>query len=567
MSYYDGRDSRGYRVKRDRYSRPGGYVEETYVDNRGGYGRELGPLRRYDDSQESVVEEVTRDFPPGEHYYGYSRPRRTMSVRESGPRRARSAGRDPYYDDEYYRRDDYRPRRSRRYPDKRDRYERRSSYSSSRSPSPRPRRRKSLSEQAVSAIGGALGVKSARDRSRDRSTHRHEDRYSDRGRSRRYRSYSDSRSRSRGGHRRAKSEARMAQAVKAALAAGAAEAFRARKDPGPWTGDKGKRILTAAISAGGVDGLIDRDPNTHGGRHVIESVLAGMATNRFVNGQRSQSQSRSGARGRSQSQGGIKDMASAGILAAAGKQIYDRVRSKSRGRSRSDSQDSYSDGRGHSDSKKRGSSVSRAINKGIAALGLDDKNKDDRRQDHSSRYSDFSDSENDDSYHRSSTRRHRSSRDSHILRHYISSRAATSPLTLQNRSFVELKPTGGKTEADLIVEELQELYNDAKDEFEIAVDSTNSATIYAASDRDSAREYLNQLLYVYTSYTFPRDATASEAEDPSVQLTSPMNEEPNFDPESVTAEVREEVKKRVGQRIRELRSGVERLEDMAGHEG
>lgn len=110
-------------------------------------------------------------------------------------------------------------------------------------------------------------------------------------------------------------------------------------------------------------------------------------------------------------------------------------------------------------------------------------------------------------------------------------------------------------------------YNDAKDEFEIAVDSTNSATIYAASDRDSAREYLNQLLYVYTAYTFPKDGPAPDAEDPSVQLTSPMDEEPNFNPESVTAEVREEVKKRVGQRIRELRSGVERLEDMAGHEG
>jgi hypothetical protein len=120
MSYYDGRDSRGYRVKRDRYSRPGGYVEETYVDSRGGYGRELGPIRRRDnDSQESVVEEVTRDFPPGEYYYGYPRSRRSMPVRETVPRRARSAGRDPYYDDDYYRRDDYRPRRSKRYPDKR----------------------------------------------------------------------------------------------------------------------------------------------------------------------------------------------------------------------------------------------------------------------------------------------------------------------------------------------------------------------------------------------------------------------------------------------------------------
>jgi hypothetical protein len=109
-------------------------------------------------------------------------------------------------------------------------------------------------------------------------------------------------------------------------------------------------------------------------------------------------------------------------------------------------------------------------------------------------------------------------------------------------------------------------YNDAKDEFEIAVDSTNSATIYASSDRDSAREYLNQLLYVYTSYTFPKDAPAPDAQDASVQLTSPMDEEPNFDPDSVTPEVREEVKKRVGQRIRELRSGVDRLEAMAGHE-
>ena len=80
MSYYDGRDSRGYRVKRERYSRPGGYVEETYLDNRGGYGRDLAPVRRHD-SEESV-EEVTRDFPPGEYYYGYPRPRRAMSVRD-----------------------------------------------------------------------------------------------------------------------------------------------------------------------------------------------------------------------------------------------------------------------------------------------------------------------------------------------------------------------------------------------------------------------------------------------------------------------------------------------------
>lgn len=120
MSYYDPRDSRAYRVKRDRYSRPGGgYVEETYVDNRGGgygydYDYDTRLTRRRGDSDESVVEEVARDFPPGEYYYGYPGPRRTATVRE-GVRRARSVGRDPYYDEEYYRRDDYRPRRSNRY--------------------------------------------------------------------------------------------------------------------------------------------------------------------------------------------------------------------------------------------------------------------------------------------------------------------------------------------------------------------------------------------------------------------------------------------------------------------
>lgn len=117
MAYHDSRDTRGYHVKRERYARPdGGYVEETYVDNRAGYPYDYDNriVRRRGDSEESVVEEVSRDFPPGEHYYGYSAaPRRAASVRE-GARRTRSVGRDPYYDEDYYRREDYRPRRSRR---------------------------------------------------------------------------------------------------------------------------------------------------------------------------------------------------------------------------------------------------------------------------------------------------------------------------------------------------------------------------------------------------------------------------------------------------------------------
>ncbi|KAL1992321.1 hypothetical protein VTN49DRAFT_4353 [Thermomyces lanuginosus] len=257
MSYYG--DPR-YRASRDRYDyRFHGDYDDAYVDRRGGYGYGGDLVPRRGGSDESLVEEVERDFPPGEYYYGYSKPRRSATVRE-GVRRPRSAGAPyPYYDDEYYYHREYRPsRRPRHHGDRHDRHSRHSSRSISRSPSPRrPRRRKSFSEKAMDAIGGALGVKSSSGHhsSRDDSPDR------DRGRSRRrHRSYS--RSPSRG--RRAKSEARVAQAVKAALVAGAVEAFRARKDPGPWTGPKGRRVLTAAISAGGVDGLLDRNPDKHG---------------------------------------------------------------------------------------------------------------------------------------------------------------------------------------------------------------------------------------------------------------------------------------------------------------
>lgn len=173
--------------------------------------------------------------------------------------------------------------------------------------------------------------------------------------------------------------------------------------------------------------------------------------------------------------------------------------------------------------------------------------------------------------------------------------------SIQNRGYAQLKASGGKTEADLLVEELQELYDNAKDEFEIATDSTNGATIYAASDRESARELLDQLMYVYNVYTDMTRSPASTSSEsppegnetpisPNAQQanadrleaganTSPLldaNEAlsgnsyvgiaPNYDPEYISVEVKEEVKKRVGQRVRELKSAVERLEEMASHE-
>ena len=76
----------------------------------------------------------------------------------------------------------------------------------------------------------------------------------------------------------------MTQALKAAVAAGAVEAFRARKESGGLSGPKGERILTAAITAAGIDGVIDRDPDKHEKRHIVESALAGLAANHVING-------------------------------------------------------------------------------------------------------------------------------------------------------------------------------------------------------------------------------------------------------------------------------------------
>ncbi|KAJ5714102.1 uncharacterized protein N7483_011283 [Penicillium malachiteum] len=385
MAYYD---ERRYRAPRDRAARPvSSYAPEYYDEPRyARYDRDVYP--------EDSVEEIQREYPPGDPYgyeRGYDSRRSRRPVYENVRRSSSVSGYDPYYDGGYSR---SRPHAS-RYDDRRKlslylfyvdcfvynftfntistllvRFfemlltevgSRRKYDSPSPSPSPpRQRRRKSFSEKAMSAIGLGSSSKYDSDRGRDRSSSRR----------RRYDSYSRSRSRDRDdkGQRSSRSEQRLAQAARAALTAGAVEAFRARKDPGEWTGEKGKRVLTAAVTAAGTDGLVDRDPRKHGKRHVLESTLAGLAASHFMNGGRSSSQGRNGRSGRGRSaSGGLKELAATGVLAAAGKEIYDRIsRSRSRPRGRADS-DSEDDRRG---SKKRSKSVSEYITKGISALGL-----------------------------------------------------------------------------------------------------------------------------------------------------------------------------------------------------
>ncbi|KAL8736206.1 MAG: hypothetical protein Q9166_000361 [cf. Caloplaca sp. 2 TL-2023] len=357
MSYYDDDPPRRRKSHRNRDRDRPTYDDEVYESrgSRGAGTRQNALVRRSRDDDSDSIEEVHRDFPPGGGAY-------TKSRRQ---RRARS------FDDDYNE-----PRRRRGGGRRRD-------YSSSSSSESPPRsRRKSLGEQALAAlgIGGAAAAASGgkpRDRSRGGGRGRRRDPYS---------SYS-SRSRSRSVDQKEKIQ----QAVKAALTAGAVEAFRSRKEPGPWTGDKGKRILTAAIGAGGVNSALtsNRDPEKKDGRHGIEAVLGGLATNHLINGGRSRSRSRHGGRGRDKKDdggGGLKGLAAGGIAAAAGKALLDaRARSKSRGRGGSDSDDSRGPRR-----NKRSSSVGAYLEKGMGLLGLKEEKKprDSRR---SRRYDDDDD--------------------------------------------------------------------------------------------------------------------------------------------------------------------------------
>lgn len=206
------------------------------------------------------------------------------------------------------------------------------------------------------------------------------------------------RSRSHGGRGEPEGAAKFQQAAKAALLAGATEAFRVRNEPGGWGGDKGKRILTAAIGAGGIDAAADRDPDRKSKRHILEAVVGGLAGNRLINGSRKEvdddgrsirsgrSRSRSRGPGGSGGGAGLAALATAGLGAIAGKKLLDRSKSRSRSRGarsrsrgarrRSYSSDSY-DSRSPSprrgsgkDRHKRSKSVTDYARKGLAAVGL-----------------------------------------------------------------------------------------------------------------------------------------------------------------------------------------------------
>ncbi|TAQ87939.1 hypothetical protein B7494_g3748 [Chlorociboria aeruginascens] len=255
---------------------------------------------------------------------------------------------------------------------------------------PKKSRRKSLVEGALGLAGLGAAAKAASGGSHDKE----KESRSGRSRSRRgsvdsYRSHRSRRS-SKSRDKSPEGIKKFQQAAKAALLAGATEAFRLRKERGPWTGTKGRRVITAAVGAGGIDAAADRDPDKKSKRHILEAVVAGLAGNRLINGSSKtveeadeRHRSRSRARSRSRSTGGggagatgLAALATAGLGALAGKKLLDRSRSRSRAddRRRRYSSDSY-DSRSPSPARgknrrKRSKSVTDYARKGIAALGL-----------------------------------------------------------------------------------------------------------------------------------------------------------------------------------------------------
>lgn len=361
MSDY-GYDDRPRRHRGTREREPE-YVETTYVE-RGGRGAQVRDLVYRSRDRDDSIEDIPRDFPPPGAEIRQTRYRESYE-----PRRARSANYGRGYDERY----DYGHHRHRDYDD----------YSDDDHEHRRPRheRRKSVVDAVKDlgesvGLGGVIAAVTGRSRSRSRSRHRRDDRgyesdrygdrYHDRYDRRSRRHDDDDRSHSRS---RSRSKKKWEQAAKAAIVAGAVEAFRSRKEPGPWTGEKGQRVATAALGAAGIDGLVDKDPDRKGKRHIAEAAIGGLLANRLANGRRStsrgrdregrslsRSRSRSRSifgRGRSRSRGRdddgkshtIRDAVGAGAVLATGKALYDRLRSKSRSRrdrSRSvSSEDSY----------------------------------------------------------------------------------------------------------------------------------------------------------------------------------------------------------------------------------
>ena len=100
--------------------------------------------------------------------------------------------------------------------------------------------------------------------------------------------------------------------------------------------------------------------------------------------------------------------------------------------------------------------------------------------------------------------------------------------------FQAVRWMSSKSTADEKIEEITELYATAQDEFEIAMEETEKATVYAEEDRKAAREELTRVQEAFSAVVNGEDKQLAE-----------------------------EVRRRIGQRMRELEQGVAAMEELA----
>lgn len=121
---------------------------------------------------------------------------------------------------------------------------------------------------------------------------------------------------------------------------------------------------------------------------------------------------------------------------------------------------------------------------------------------------------------------------------FLSAQISDIPISQLGGVGVQKRAFASKSTADEIIEEITELYGTARDEFEIATEESEKHSVYAADDRAAAREELAKLLKRYNEVV-GRDGQEGCA----------------------GKEVAEEVKRRIGGRLRELERAVEVLNE------
>ncbi|EPS35965.1 hypothetical protein H072_10595 [Dactylellina haptotyla CBS 200.50] len=210
-------------------------------------------------------------------------------------------------------------------------------------------RAKSMGESAMAALGLEDTYKRARSRSKSRG--------------RKPSSESDEGYDSNGEKIRSRSTSRMhSNTAQAAMIAAAVEAFRARKEPGGVTGSKSlKRVVEAAVASGAVEKFLDRkgEDDKKSNKRIAESVIAGLAAQRGLNGRRSKRRDDGDEKANP-----IRDIAASGLIAAAGKKFLDYQRSRSQSRGRDRSEDGSPERPGFH--RRR----SRSMGEALAAMGL-----------------------------------------------------------------------------------------------------------------------------------------------------------------------------------------------------